>query len=61
MSPNAIINVRSTLHYIGTYAGEVSIGPRNDMQNLEEPCLHSNPFYFKGYLKGERHIWNNQS
>ena len=29
MSPNAIMNVRPTLHYVGTCAGEASAGPRN--------------------------------
>ena len=29
MSPNAIMNVRPTLHYVGTCAGEASVGPRN--------------------------------
>lgn len=29
MSPNAMLNVRPTLHYVGTCAGEASVGPRN--------------------------------
>lgn len=31
MSPNAIMNVRPTLHYVGVpvHAGEASVGPRN--------------------------------
>ena len=29
MSPNAMLNVRPRLHYVGTCAGEASVGPRN--------------------------------
>lgn len=29
MSPNAMLNVRPTLHYVGTCAGEASVGPKN--------------------------------
>ncbi|KAL8128858.1 hypothetical protein V2J09_018013 [Rumex salicifolius] len=29
MSPNAMLNVRPTLYYVGTYAGKGSVGPRN--------------------------------